>query len=614
MRMSPTRLILGLIVPVVGAAAQSAPLALPEVQVSSPRVALQDPAGTFAMPVTVLRYEPRVDVQARNLAEAQADIAIRGGTFENTGFKAGALQLYDPQTGHYFAEIPVAATMLGSPRVHTGAEHAASGWNATAGSIAYAWLPVRSGGYASAGFGGNDFQRGEFYAAHAGLLEMAGRRVSADVSVAHSSSDGTIPLGDHEFTRYNARVQLADATSQTDFVAGYQSKFFGWPNLYTPFNSPESENLKTTLLAFNHHVRQADGGHFQAGAYYRRNRDDYDFNRYTEAGKDPFFAHTTWVYGASIEGRAPFGDQLAVTYRAGYIADELTSTALTFGRFRTRSHVSAGVFPEWRWRDAAGPVWTVTAGAAFDDTNRDGSSVSPTLSVTGDYTSGALRRVRAGYAKSTQVPTYTALNSATAAGLFRGNPNLGRSASHELEVGASGTWAGWDAEAAVFFRRDDRLVDWTFARGVTARTANAVDMDTTGVEFFGRRTFGPVDLVLGYAWLHKNSDYGTAAVDASFYALNFPKHRLTAAIIARLGYGFELRMDNDLRIQEDNLLRVRGGDEAILSSLALFWRPPLARSLRLSLQVDNLWDSDFQAVPAVPASRRQVAVGVTCFW
>ena len=43
--------------------------------------------------------EPRVDVQARNLAEGQADVAIRGGVFENTGFKFGAFSVYDPQTG-----------------------------------------------------------------------------------------------------------------------------------------------------------------------------------------------------------------------------------------------------------------------------------------------------------------------------------------------------------------------------------------------------------------------------------------------------------------------------------------------------------------------------------
>ena len=81
---------------------------LPAVTVYSPRVANQSPTATFAMPVSALRFEPRVDLQSRNFAESQSDVTIRGGIFENTGFTIGAVSLFDPQTGHYFAEIPVA--------------------------------------------------------------------------------------------------------------------------------------------------------------------------------------------------------------------------------------------------------------------------------------------------------------------------------------------------------------------------------------------------------------------------------------------------------------------------------------------------------------------------
>src|SRR4051812_36487391 len=80
---------------------------LPTLSISTDRVANDTPVATFAMPVSALQFEPRVDVQARNFAEAQADVSIRGGIFENTGFKLGALALFDPQTGHYFSELPV---------------------------------------------------------------------------------------------------------------------------------------------------------------------------------------------------------------------------------------------------------------------------------------------------------------------------------------------------------------------------------------------------------------------------------------------------------------------------------------------------------------------------
>src|SRR3954469_16506395 len=136
---------------------------LPGVTVYSPRVANQAPAGTFAMPVSALRFEPRVDLQTRNLAEAQADVTIRGGIFETTGFQIGALTLLDPQTGHYLAEIPIPPAMLGAPEVLTGADLARRVTNATSGAISYGWRPIQTGGAASVGWGEHALQRGEFY-------------------------------------------------------------------------------------------------------------------------------------------------------------------------------------------------------------------------------------------------------------------------------------------------------------------------------------------------------------------------------------------------------------------------------------------------------------------
>ena len=613
--MTFTRSILGFAFLAVVVTAQTPPVELPQLAVTSTRVANQEPAGTFAMPVTALRFEPKVDVQARNLAEAQSDVALRGGTFENTGFKLGALPLYDPQTGHYFAEIPVGAGFLTAPKAQVSAGEAALGWNATAGVVAYGWQPVRTAGLLSAGVGENRTFRGELHVGQRSDKQWAGRTIGMDVALARSKSDGPIPLGDHDFSRFNGRLQLAAPGEQTDVVVGYQEKFFGWPNLYTPFNAPESENLQTLLVAA-HHRRTvgAEGGYLQTGIYYRRNKDDYDFNRFTEAGKDGLFQHTTWVYGLGLEGRAPVGERLALGYRAGVVTDRLQSSSLTFGRYRSRSHVSAALTPEWQLARDDRRTWTVLAGATFDDTNREASALSPVVEVSRTAPAGVLRRIFAGYARTTQVATYTALNSAPGAGLFRGNPDLGRSSSHQVELGAAGDWRGWEFEGAWFVRRDLRLVDWTFRRGVTARTANAVDIDNTGIELFARRSWQRVSLMIGYAWLRKDANYGTASVDASFYALNFPEHRVTGAIIGTLGRGVEVRVDNELRWQSDNLLRVQGGDSAALTTVGIYWRVPRVRGLTLSAQIENAWDSDFQEVPAVPASPRQSAVGLTYQW
>jgi len=582
---------------------------LPKVATYSAQVANQTPGATFAMPVSGLRFEPRVDVQARNLAEGQSDVAIRGGVFENTGFKLGAVSLYDPQTGHYFTEIPVAPAMLLSPRVLTGVDNAATGFNASVGTVAYGWRPIEQRGEAAVAFGDYATNRQSLYQGLVLPGGRGGRTFAADVELSRSESDGSVPFGDHDFRRASGRLQLQGAQSQTDLFAGVQQKFFGWPNLYTPFGFNETEDLRTTLYAFNHRAWTSPENYWQLGAYYRRNRDDYEFNRAVPGASNPFI-HTTQVRALAFDGHQGFGDY-AVTYGVQTMRDSLQSTALIFGRFRTRDYYKASIVPEREFATAPGRL-KLRVGAAYDDTNRDDSALSPIIEAVLSRPDG--RRLYAQYAETTQVATYTALNSNPAAGLFRGNPNLRRATSRNLEAGVSFQPAGWQVEAAVFHRWDEELTDWTFTRGVTARTANAVNIGTMGAEIVATRKTPRFDLVLGYTFLDKDADYGAATIDASFYALNFAQHRLTAAVTARLGRGFELRVDNEFRVQEENLLRVVGGDNAVLSSLGFYYLPPGVRGLEFSVLVDNLWDDDFQEVPQVPAARRQFSVGAAYRW
>lgn len=622
-----------------GVEAGEAPVVeLEPLTVYSDDVALQRPAETFAMPVTLLRYEPRVDVQGRGFAEAQADISIRGGTFENTGFSLGAAPVYDPQTGHYFAELPVAPAMLAAPEVRTGAEQATRGWNANAGGVAYGWRRIREGshGFVTGGVGDNSLDTGELYASFAAPSEeLGGRVVGADVSAAASQGEGSRTDGDHDFARYAGRIQIADARSQTDLFAGYQSKFFGWPNLYIPLATtfPETENLKTRLYAVNYRVDLgADGDFFQVGANHRRHSDHYDTNRYTADPVVPF-KHETTVDTAAFDGRASLwsadaGDQsLALGYRAGVVADSIDSQRLSVatpgsttqignGRFDDRTQAYAGLYPEFTQPLASvgDEALRVTAGATYDYSNRHEDAVSPMAELAWLRPEADLRKLSASYARSTQTPSYTALNSSPTGGIFRGDPDLGRTTTDNFEIGAEVAVGAWTTSAAVFYRQDNDLVDWIYvAPPAPGRMATAVDIDTFGVELGGRRSWSFLDVHLGYTYLAKDEADGSAALAQSFYALNFARHRLTAAFVARLGGGVELRFDNEARVQEDNPLRV-GADEVIFSSLGLTWAVPGAKGLSLYGTVDNLWDEEFQEVPGVPFTGREWVVGLTYAW
>jgi vitamin B12 transporter len=421
-----------------------------------------------------------------------------------------------------------------------------------------------------------------------------------------------VPFGDFHFDRADARVEYVSPGSVTDLFAGYQASFFGWPDLYTPFDSDETENLQTVLVDFNTRLNLGQGQFFEGGAFYRRNKDDYAFDRFAPLGVLHPYQHTTWEYGIAGGGRQEL-DGVFLNYHVEDTTDSLRSTSLIYGPYHSRTLEKVSLVPEEQW-EASGGLIILKAGGSYDDSNRASAVFSPIAELSRTWVSGALQRIYASYSQTTQMPDYTALDSSPTSGLFLGNPNLGRETSRDTEAGLSGILAGWSGKADVFYRRDENLIDWTYTNGVFGRSANPVNIDTEGVELEGRRTWGLVTLVLGYTYLAKDANYENADITASFYALNYARERLTAAITLQLTQNVELRLDNAARIQEPDALRTQGGNDALVSSLGLYWRPGFVRKVELSLLVDNLWNSAFQSVPGVPASRRQLSFGATFGW
>jgi hypothetical protein len=357
-------------------------------------------------------------------------------------------------------------------------------------------------------------------------------------------------------------------------------------------------------------VETDGGGWIGFGGYYRDNRDDYEFDRYRPGIFNPF-EHETKVTGLDVEGLFDIRDW-NLGWRAEILSDEIESTSLTFGPFMSRSYIRGSATGSRTWGDPSGTETGLTVGLTAEDTNRDAGFLGPLLEI---WRSGPLAdgRWRLGWqmSRTSQVPGYTAIGSNPDGGLFRGNPDLGREKSFQTQIDGEWRRADRSIQLSLFYRDDDPLVDWTYTvDSPTARTADPVAIETIGAELVAIQQWEVVDLVVGYTWLGKDADYLGAAVDASFYALNFARHRFTAAVVWRISREFEVRSDNELRLQEPNALRMVGGDEAFLSSLSLHFRPERWSGLRIVAAVENLWNSEFQEVPAVPAAPRQWSISV----
>ncbi len=597
---------------------------LPTLYIDAQQTANSIPVTTYESPVSNLEFEPRVDLQSRNMAEAQGDVTIRGGIFENTGFRVGSATLIDPQTGHYFAELPIAPEMLESPDVLTGTANALYGFNSTVGTISYGWSQITDGGSATAGGGDHNLN---FQRIHQGLTGALGESgewswgVEAEVS--RSESDGTIRNGDHDFDRTTGRVQILGPNSQTDFFAGYQSKFFGWPGMYTANPARlETENLKTRLFILNHIQQYGDGSEIELSAYHRRHSDGYDLGASTF---DYIAIHETKVSSLSAAGRHVVSNAFAINYGAQLTTDHIESEdffngaaqgGLEQGNFQSRNYLKISLLPEYSIELNESETVTVRAGASFDDSNRNSSEASALFDIAWlhSHENGNSKRVHISYSEASQVAGYTAVGGGTGGGLFASNRSLDRETSQNLELGAKLTRADWSLESAFFYRWDDDLTDWTYTAILpNARTANPVDIETFGFEVIGTKRWGELEGIASYTYLDKDEDYGNAAIDASFYALNYANHRVTLGTIWKPGDIVEVRIDNEWRQNEDNTLR-NGSDSALFTHLGVSIYPPQVEGLELFFAIDNAWEDDFQDVPGTPGRGDQYSAGATFRW
>ena len=589
-----------------------------KITIESSTTANKKPVGTFDAPVSNLEYDPRVDLQSRNMAEAQADVTIRGGIFENTGFRVGSATLFDPQTGHYFSEIPIAPEMLTGPEILTGADNALLGMNSSVGTVDFGWKPINTAGSVSLGLGNNDFN---LFSVHAGfskpLEDSSDWTLGFEGEYSTSESDGTIENGDHDFERVSARVQLIGPQSQTDIFYGAQNKFFGWPNMYTPFNVNETEDLNAKLFMINHKQTYSTSNSaessFEVTAYSRLHEDHYVFSREVP---DVFQAfHETKVTSIGFSGHHAQTDALALNYSAQYIEDSIDSTTLE-NNFTSRTYFKMSVLPEYKMTLQADEKLIFRVGAAYDDTNRDDSEVSLIGDITWNKfnTDGSSKTVYFSYAEASQVAGYTAIGGSETGGLFRSNHQLERETTKNVEIGFALDQDAWTIDSAIFYRQDNDLTDWTFNFDSTsARSANPVDIDSVGFELLTTHQLDNAKIITSYTFLEKSEDYGNANIDASFYALNYPDHRITLGAIWTPIDMVEIRVDNEWRKQEENLLR-NGDDEAFFTHLTLKFTPSQIDGLAITLAADNLWNESFEEIPGTPGRGEQYTISATYNW
>ena len=603
---------------------------LPTLTVLGQETANQRPVTTYETPISNLDFDPRIDMQSRNMAEAQGDVSIRGGTFENTGVMVGSATLLDPQTGHYTTELPIAPEMLGEPKILTGAENALRGFNSNAGTISYSWKEITSGGSLTLGAGDHalNFQR-LHHALTGQYANSEDLTWGAEIEGSRSESDGTIPFGDHSFKRTSGRVQLLGSDSQTDFFAGYQDKFYGWPGMYTANpDRKETEDYQTQLFYFNHKQAYKEDSSWETSLFHRVNKDHYILKRDAPlwvAGSTQWAGyHETKISGISISGNHVVNQNFAIRHFAQYSSDQIDTyteyngtryKGLDRGKFTSRDYIKLSLLPEYRMELGADENLIINAGASWDDTNRNSSKASPIFRITRTKThdNNSFSETHFGYSQTSQVVGYTAIGGNDTGGLFRSNHSLDRETSKTIELGHYIKTDDWKIDTSIFYRWDDDLTDWTYFLGDVNRTANPVDTKTFGFEVIASRQWENFEFISSYAYLKKKEDYKKPDFVGSFYALNYPEQRITLGFVWDPVDIIQIRMDNEWRQQRENQIRT-GPDSTINSYFAASYYPSQINDLEIFIAFDKPWDEDFQDIPGTPGRGDQFSLGATYRW
>jgi len=604
---------------------------LPALMVMGQETANQRPATTYESPISNLEFDPRVDMQVRNMTEAQGDISIRGGTFEETGVQVGSVTLLDPQTGHYNTELLMAPEMLGEPKVLTGADSAMRGFNSNAGTVSYSWSEITKGGSLTIGGGDHNLN---FQRLHHALTGSYGDSKDwtwgAEIEGSRSESDGTIPFGDHAFDRTSGRIQLLGPDSQTDLFAGYQDKFYGWPGMYSTKNYDETEDYQIRLFSLNH-SQEYDDGYFELSGFYKRLSDYFNLDRKNPPAYHYEAWHESFVYGLALSGKHDLADNFSLNHFAQFTYDNMDQSKvvgnyteepgwnLRNGYFTDRKYYKISLVPEYRHSLDQNEEITYKAGFSWDDTNRDKQRFSPIaeISWTKIENQNDLKNIYLSYSESTQVLGYGAIGGPTNSGTFRSTRDLRRSVSKNLEIGYKVSRDEWKLNTAIFHRWDDDLIDWTFDSNWTKyRKANHVDIKTIGFEVIASRQWNNFEAICSYAYLKKNEDYADPSILGSFYALNYPEHRITLGAIWNPIDSIELRIDNEWREQSDNLVRREKGspNRSTFSHFAASYYPQRFEDLELFVAFEKPWEKDFQEIPGIAAKGDQFSFGATYTW
>jgi len=480
----------------------------------------------------LLSFTPGVDVRQRGVSGVQANIGIRGGSFEQTLMLLNGIKLTDPQTGNHMMNIPVPFQSIQRIEVLKGPGSRIFGQNAFAGAINIITELPETRSLNIQGFGG-DFG---MWGGHI-ISSLPIGKYNQTLSISHDASDGHWYNSDFKVTNvfYESGFKLNE-NHEFNAMMGFSDRTFGANGFYTNAFPDQWESLQTYLSALSHTYRKGSF-YLQNRAYWRRNIDEFRLRR----NEPQFFTnnHVSDVLaleingaydskfgttGLGIEGRDERIDSNNLGDRGRQFLGLFAEHRIEFlEKFDARVGIYSNLYDEFGWRHFPG----AEMGYQLNDHSRFYSN----------------------FGASYRIPSFTELYYEDPSNFS--NSNLLPEEAWNYELGWKIEKNKMRGEVVYFYRFTENLIDYTrepsdiqpnpnrwMPRNVSQVTFKGVETSFQYLPNFGGRQAKLTELSLSYNFI--NADLVQAEGVESRIALNSLRHQVIVGLQAELIQKIEL--------------------------------------------------------------------------
>ena len=560
----------------------------------------------------LLEYAINVDVRQRGGQGVQADISMRGGTFEQVLVMLNGIKLNDPQTGHHTMDLPVSLEQIERIEVITGGASRIFGNYAYTGAINIITKSEMKNSISISG-GENEFKSGGVN------YHKSTENLKHNISVNQKESDGYIEGMDYKIKNYYYQAKTNIDGVNALFNAGYTNKEFGAFSFYTPKYPDQFEKTQTTFASLQ--LKREGNITLDNKMYWRKHNDEFILFRENPSWYHNF--HETNVFGMDmnvVQKTKTGTNVIGMEIRTDNIISNVLGTDLESPieidsnnfYYKGASRTTTNLFAE---KNIKLNKIAISAGIMMNIDSEYGNEYFPGIDMS--YSVSDNIKLFTSYNKSMRTPNYTELYYSSPTN--QGNINLQSEHSTNKEIGLK--WDG-NAHKTTFtcYQREGRnMIDWVLINGDSIwRTQNLSQLTTTGYEFNSRidinkllNTNSPISsLSVNYA---VNESDTTSEGFQSAYVLDHLRSNFSLSASQNISDKIRIDWIASYQDREGGYTDFESGEEV---EYLPFWLVSARVSYKvfenskIFIDINNLLDNEYVDFGNIPQPRRWVRVGM----